>query len=190
MPSRHKQCRRYNDPGHAHALTFSCFHQRPFLSRRRSRQWMIEAISDSRTKHRFALWAYVLMPEHVHLLIWPTQPEYSISRILSSLKQPVAKRALLHVRQFAPSFLHQMEDRQPSGTVHHRFWQRGGGYDRNLTEPNTIWWEIEYIHANPVRRGLCLTPTDWAWSSAAEFATPGTGLLSIDRASIPQDVNC
>jgi hypothetical protein len=42
-----------------------------------------------------------------------------------------------------------MEDRQPGGLVHHRFWQRGGGYDRNLTEPRTIWAEIANIHANP-----------------------------------------
>jgi hypothetical protein len=49
------------------------------------------------------------------------------------------------------------------------FWQRGGGYDRNLTEPRTIWAEIASIHANPVRRGLCESATDWPWSSAREL---------------------
>lgn len=68
-----KQCRRYNEPGHAHALTFSCFQRRPFLARDRTRQWMLEAIDQARTKHGFHLWAYVLIPEHVHLLLGPTQ---------------------------------------------------------------------------------------------------------------------
>src|SRR4051812_32007928 len=43
VPSR-KRCKRFNLPGHAHYLTFSCFQRQPFLSRDRSRQWLIEAV--------------------------------------------------------------------------------------------------------------------------------------------------
>jgi putative transposase len=179
-------CRRYYEPGHAHSLTFSCFCRRPFLSRDRSRLWLIEAIDRARQKHAFDLWAYVIMPEHIHLLIWPRGSRYSISRILTSVKRPVSIKALSHVRKSAPVFLSRMEDRQPSGQVHYRFWQRGGGYDRNLTEPRTIWAEIDYIHANPVRRGLCETPTGWPWSSAAEYERGGTGPLRVDHASLPR----
>ncbi len=185
MKSNRKRCVRFNDFGHAHALTFSCFQRRPFLTKERTRRWMIEAIQRSREKHGFHLWAYVIMPEHVHLLLWPTRYDYSISRILTTLKQSVSKRALLFVREHVPIFLLQMKDHQPNGVVHHRFWQRGGGYDRNLTEPATIWKEIDYIHANPVRRGLCERAVDWPWSSAAEYVSPGTGLLTIDRSSLP-----
>ena len=62
--------------------------------------------------------AYVVMPEHVHLLVWPTEAEYDISRILNSIKQSVAKRALMHVRRHAAGFLTRMADRQPNGNVH------------------------------------------------------------------------
>jgi putative transposase len=79
-----------------------------------------------------------------------------------------------------------MEDRQPNGDVHYRFWQRGGGYDRNSTEPNTIWHQIDYIHANPVRRGLCQQSTDWHWSSAAFYAGLRHEPLSMDRESLPR----
>jgi putative transposase len=181
-----KQCRRYNDIGHAHALTFCCFHRRPFLSRDRSRQWMIESIARARDEHSFHLWAYAIMPEHVHILLWPSIRDYSISRILTTLKQSVSKRSLLFVRQYAPLFLKQMEDRQPNGTLQHRFWQRGGGYDRNLIEPTAIWAEMDYIHANPVRRGLCTRATDWIWSSAIEYECPGKGLLRLDHGSLPR----
>ena len=111
---------------------------------------------------------------------------YSISRILTSIKRPVLRKALSYVRTSAPNFLSQMEDRQPGGRVHYRFWQRGGGYDRNLTEPKSIWAEIDYFHANPVRRGLCDTPTAWPWSSARELEQPGSGLLRLDLSSLPR----
>jgi putative transposase len=183
-----KKCRRYNDSGHAHALTFCCFQRRPFLSKDRSRQWVIDAIAKAREKHRLHLWGYVVMPEHVHILLWPESPIYSISQILTTIKQSVSKRSLLFVRQYAPGFLKQMEDRQPNGTPNYRFWQRGGGYDRNLTEPTTIWAEIDYMHNNPIRRGLCARVTDWIWSSAIEFEHPGKGLLRLDLDSFPRTV--
>ncbi len=125
------------------------------------------------------------MPEHVHLLIWPTVPNYNVSEILNSIKQSVSKRALLFVGREAPAFFVRMEDRQPNGNVHYRFWQRGGGYDRNVIEPATAHQQVEYIHNNPIRRGLCLKPEDWHWSSAADYAGIRSGPLTIDRETLP-----
>ena len=181
-----KTCRRWNEAGHAHALTFSCFHRRPFLTKERTRRWFLDGLDRARHELRFHVWAYVIMPEHIHLLICPLEREYSIARILSSVKQSVAKRAVAFVKRVAPEFLVQMTDRQPNGQIAHRFWQRGGGYDRNLTEPKAIWATLEYIHANPVRRGLCDRATDWHWSSAGEWEHPGSGPLPIDRDSFPR----
>jgi putative transposase len=104
MISIRKRCRRYNEPGHAHALTFSYFRRQSFLAKERTRAWMIHAINECRAKHRLPIWDYVLMPEHVHLLLWSTQATYAISRILTNLKQPVSQRALRFVRESAPIF--------------------------------------------------------------------------------------
>ncbi|MBD3298896.1 MAG: hypothetical protein GF341_09595, partial [candidate division Zixibacteria bacterium] len=62
---------RFNDPGHAHFITFSCFHRRQFLTGDFARACVRNAIDVARNRHEFALWAYVFMPEHVHLLIHP-----------------------------------------------------------------------------------------------------------------------
>ncbi len=186
MTSLRKKCRRFNDAGHAHFLTFSCFRRQPFLGKDRSRHWMNDAIEIGRKRHQFHLWAYVIMPEHVHLLIWPTTPVYSISSVLKTIKLSVARKAITYVKQNAVSYLPKMEDRQPNGKVSHRFWQRGGGFDGNITEPETVWTTIDYIHANPVRRDLCERPTEWEWSSAIEMEKPGTGLLRLDVSSIPK----
>ena len=162
-------------------MTFSCYRRQAFLSKDGSRRWLIEAIDRARCKHSFHVWAYVIMPEHAHLLIWPTETIYDISAILNSIKLSVIKLALPHVRRVAPAFLPRMAERRPGGTIHHRFWQTGGGYDRNIIEPETVNRQIEYIHANPVRRGLCGRPEDWVWSSAADYAAVRAGPLMLNR---------
>src|ERR1700682_2190653 len=182
-----KHCRRLNEPGRAHAMTFSCYRWQPFLSRVRSRRWMLEAIESARAAHGFHLWAYVLMPEQIHLLIWPLSPAYDIWAFLTSLKQPVAKRAVRFVRWHAPAFLGRMTDRQPNGKEAGRFWQRGGGHDRTLWEPRDVWEMIDYIHANPVRRGVCRRPEEWPWSSARADVGDRHEGPSPDRASLPSD---
>lgn len=118
-----KTCRRYNDPGHAHALTFSCFGRQPFLRGDRARQWFVDCLAMARAKHAFGLWAYVIMPEHVHL--------------------------------------------------------------RNLFSPREIAEKINYIHENPVRRGLVETPEDWLWSSARYYFAGSDGILPPDIESLP-----
>ena len=185
--SKYRTCRRYNDPGYAHSLTFSCFRGRPLLSRERTCKWMIDAIEFAREKHDFKLWAYVIMPEHVHLLIYPNNENYSINSILTSLKQPVSKKALFFVKQNAPHFLTRMTNLQPSSKKSIRFWQRGGGYDRNLSSPRYIWETIRYIHNNPVRRRLCKSYLDWQWSSAHAFLDDRNLNIKIDVESIPND---
>jgi putative transposase len=177
---RRKQVRSYNEPGHAHELTFSCFRRLPLLSKDRSRHWFIEAMESARRRRELALWAYVIMPEHVHVLVWPREAVYEVRLIRTALKVPVQRKALAFLRRQAPHFLNHLRDQQPNGKVHYRFWQRGGGYDRNITDPATLLTMIDYIHNNPVRRGLVSQTTDWLWSSARFYAGMDDVALSMD----------
>ncbi len=122
------------------------------------------------------------MPEHVHLLIWPRD---TVPPILTSIKQSVANHAIAWVKSNAPDSLPAMSVQRPDGSVTHRFWQRGGGYDRNLWNDRHIWQAIEYIHMNPVEAGLCMRPEDWPWSSARYFTRERTGPIAIDLETIP-----
>ena len=70
-PAHRKKVKHYNIPGDAHFLTFSCYRRYQLLSKDRSRLWFIDALKNARTKHGFRLWAWwVIVPEHIHLLIW------------------------------------------------------------------------------------------------------------------------
>lgn len=178
-----KRCRRWDLPGQAHALTFSCYRRRTFLSTERACEWLVEAIGAARQRHAFDLWAYFFMPDHVHLIVYPRRDDYSISRILLSIKQPVSRRAIHYLKLHHPEDLHLMATGQRARPYH--FWQKGGGYDRNITRVETLVETVRYIHANPVRRGLVATPEQWRYSSAAEWDGNQPGPLAIDRDSFP-----
>ena len=60
----------WNEPGHAHFLTYSCFQRLPLLARHRTRVWVIAAMESVRREFDVQLWADVIMPQHVHLLIY------------------------------------------------------------------------------------------------------------------------
>ena len=188
QPNKFKTCRRYNDAGHAHALNFCCFKNQRFLSKERACLWLADAIDLARVKHEYDLWAYVFMPEHIHLLICPRLAAYNISKILTTIKQSVNRKAVNYLQIERPDFLKNLLDEQPNGKKHYRFWQRGGGYDRNISETKALLAEIDYIHANPIRRGLCATPSDWKWSSAADYALLRNGPLTLNLESLPYDL--
>ena len=105
--------------------------------------------------------------------------------MLTDIKQPVTRKVVKYFRTHAPTSLSIMRDEQPSGKVAHPFWQRGGGYDWNLTRPKTIHATSDYIHANPVRRELVDAVDDWYWSCARYFIARTNGPLAPDVDSIP-----
>jgi len=165
-PLLRKTRRGWNEAGHAHFLTYSCFRRWPLLTRARARRWVIAALEDARRTLDLALWAYVIMPEHVHVLLHPRAAGYEMRRILVVLKQPVAKAARQYLEDTGQrAWLERLTVRYPSRRVF-RFWQPGGGFDHNIFREKTLAAVMEYMHANPVRRELVAQPTDWEWSSA------------------------
>jgi putative transposase len=178
-----KRCERWNATGHAHELTFSCYMSRPFLARERTCQYLVDAVNAATEKHEFDLWAYVFMADHVHLVVCPRQEVYSISTILLAIKQPVSQRAIRYLREHNPAGLRVLATGQQARP--YRFWQKGGGYDRNITKVKTLIETVRYIHNNPVRKGLVETPEQWHYSSAAEWEGVGPGPLAINRDRFP-----
>ena len=172
-------------PGEARFLTYSCYQRLPLLTKDRTCRWLVEAIDRARAKHGFDLWAFVIMPEHVHLVILPGAGQRSVADILYTINKSVSNRALTWLQRNAPAFLEELLDPQPNGQASHRFWQRGGGYDRNLWSNDEVWEKIDYVHLNPVTRGLCQHPADWKWSSASAYSGVGDSALRIDFESLP-----
>jgi putative transposase len=170
----------YDEPGHAHELTFSCYRGLTMLGKDRTRLWLVQALDDARQRRAFDLWAYVIMPEHAHVLILPRRSDYRIAMILKAIKQPVARKAMAYLRAATPHWMERLKVAKPDGRVEYRFWQQGGGYDRNIHTAETAWAAVEYIHNNPVRRGLADCATAWEWSSAGWYAGDAHVRLKMD----------
>jgi len=151
MTTRHRKRKvTYDEPGHVHFLTYCCHQRLPLLNKDRSRGWVIEALAVARTRFDFDLWAYVIMPEHVHLLIRPRQARYEMRRILAALKRPVSVQAKAHLLATGNrAWLQKLTVREGKEEVF-RFWLPGGGYDKNLWNERPIREVIDYLHANPV----------------------------------------
>jgi putative transposase len=176
-----KRRRIFNDENHAHELTFSCYRKLPLLGRDRTRLWMIDALVAARRQWDFALWAYVLMPDHAHVLLFPRAANYSIEKIGKSIKQSVARRALKWLRLNSPGFLDQLIGATSGERQKYHFWQPGGGYDRNICAAETAWKSVNYLHLNPVRRGLVERPEHWEWSSAGWYSGLKEVRLAMDE---------
>jgi len=139
MTTAKRQHRRnYNDPGHAHELTFSCFGHYKLLDSDRSRGWLKESLEAARAEFEFDLWAYVFMPEHVHLIVWPRRKVYDIAEIRHAIKEPVARTAMMYLRKHRPDWLPKLTRRYGQREKQH-FWLLGGGYDRNMVHPTKAY---------------------------------------------------
>jgi putative transposase len=93
--------------------------------------------------------------------------------LLRAIKRPFSFRAKRHLEASGSPLIATLTVRQRPGVMTFRFWQEGPGYDRNLTRAEPIRTVIDYIHHNPVRRGLCQQAVEWRWSSARYYHTEG-----------------
>ncbi|MEI7575404.1 MAG: transposase [Armatimonadota bacterium] len=150
-------------PGHSHMLTFSTRKRSPHLLNEQICLWLAGAISKAGTTQGFTVLAYVFMPDHVHLLIRPSRETYKIADILKSIKQGVSRRALI------------------AGLIQDVLWEPGGGHDRNIFTEEARANAINYIHFNPVRKGLCSDIMEYRWSSARSILLDEAGEIEVDR---------
>ena len=143
-----------------HFVTFSCYQRLPLLIKASARAVVVKELARVRQEHGFQLVGYVVMPKHVHVLI-SVPARGTPSTVLQMLKQRVS-RALREER--AAANLGQ-------------FWQ-ARFYDFNMFTNGKKREKLEYMHANPVTRGLVQHPKDWPWSSWS--ARDGESLISVD----------
>jgi len=169
QPPHRKLVKHYHDPGDFHELTFSCYHQLPLLSNDVWRELFCRSVDRAIAGHNFRLAAFVLMPEHVHLLVYPLDPEPDIPGLLSGIKRPFSVQIKRILQDAKSPLLRKLTIRERPGVMMFRYWQEGPGYDRNLQTPEAVLAAIEYIHNNPVKRGLVARQTDWKWSSARHY---------------------
>ena len=168
--------RRFYGRGDLHFVTFSCYRRRSYLGTPRARHRFVQILDQVRTRHRFLLIGYVVMPEHIHLLL--SEPKRgNPSKALQVLKQKVS-RALRKRPKKSPAAQLQLPFVR-SKLDAPAFWQRRF-YDFNVWSDKKLREKLDYMHRNPVQRKLVVHPKDWPWSSWSHYEKGETGLIRID----------
>ena len=178
-----KRMRRREGTGAVRFITFSCERRLPILGASDARDIFAGSLRAARERFGFELFAWVLMPEHVHMLLRPAAGA-RLDRALLAMKLSAAQRLLRYLRIARDPLLERVV--RPDGAP--RLWQKGGGFDRNVRSDSEFQREVRYIHRNPVAGELVQRPTDWAWSSARWWTARQEGReMPAGRNDIPCD---
>jgi len=189
----HKHLPKFNDNSYVHFVTATTHGNYPYFKNEEFCRMLIEELGFYTSKASFTLIGYVVMPDHVHILLWwdkTERPELSISKIMQGIKGATARRIvdLMKVGRkehlLLPNTVAQEQvpcrgqtpTRSHRQNLKYRLW-RPGFYDFNIYDEGKLLEKLNYIHHNPVKTGLVRSPGDYKWSSYGLYFgdTPGVG---------------
>jgi putative transposase len=151
--------KRYQQARCLHFITFSCFHRAPLLASPQARRVFEHTLERVRQWYGLYVTGYVVMPEHVHLLM--SEPERTELAVAIQMLKQIVGHELRHLNPGKP------------------FWQ-ARYYDFNVWTERKLMEKLRYIHRNPVRGGLAQNPADWPWSSFRHYLTGEEGVVEIE----------
>jgi putative transposase len=156
--------KRLHHSGQAHFITFSCYRREPLLARMQMEEDFLRALEQVRRRFQLRVYGYVVMPEHVHLLL--SEPAGgTLPAAMQLLKTKVSVKA-------------RKAGRRSAGEM--PFWQ-ARYFDHNVRNHAGFATQLRYIHRNPVKRGLCLAPEHWPSSSFRAWALGEMGAVEIEN---------
>ena len=153
--------RRFHESKQSHFITFSCHKRQPKFTHPEICELFLQCLEEMRQNFGMCVYGYVIMPEHVHLLI--DEPKIAtLPDAIHFLKLSFTKRL-------------RYQENVGSGS----FWQKRY-YDRNVRDEEEFTIKLRYLHRNPVKRGLVERPADWKWSSFRHYALREIGTEEIE----------
>ena len=156
--------KRLHRSGQSHFLTFSCYLRRPFLAKMQMEETFLRALEMVRRRFKMRVYGYVVMPEHVHLLV--SEPR---DGLLPKAMQILKSRVSILARREGQRKVNE----EP-------FWQ-ARYFDHNVRNYAGFVTQLRYIHRNPVKRGLCASPEEYPWSSFRAWATGEIGIVEVEN---------
>ena len=183
MPSR---LRRHDESGHLHFLTVSTFRRLQFFRHRSVRDAFVGAMRTVRETSPIRWIGYVVMPEHVHVLVLPqafgSKRVLPISKVLHDLKGlsgKAGKEALRAYWRRNHTLGSSAMDAWATGQGDKRFW-KPRGYDFNVVDERKVLEKLDYMHRNPIRRGLVNRAEQWLWSSYRFYELADESMIGMD----------
>ena len=169
-----RNLRRYYGSGDLHFITFSCYRRQALLGTPRRRDLFLSVLEQVRRRYQFVVLGYVVMPEHVHLLV--SEPEKkNPSTVVQALKLGFARRVFAQARRRRNPAQAVLFDSSPQ-----HIWQKCF-YDFNVWTERKRIEKLRYMHRNPATRGLAASPELWHWSSFRSYFLGEVGRVRINQ---------
>jgi putative transposase len=165
---------RYYGAGDLHFITCSCYCRQPLLGTPRRRDLFLKVLEQVRKRYRFVVVGYVVMPEHIHLLLSEAQ-EKNPSTVMQALKLGFARRVLAEQRRRRHRSQVPLFEHAPQHVWQKRF------YDFNVWTARKRAEKLRYMHWNPVERGLVASPELWRWSSFRAYFCGESGPVAVNQ---------
>lgn len=186
--------KRHFAPGQLQFLTSSTYRRaplfacKPLAGAERSsalQRIFVDVLSQLRSKQGFLLIGWVLMPDHFHLLIKPDPVEIT-SHFMQEFKKRTARRILATLtgnrkNRWCGKMLARLQLPPSVHTdAHFRVWQRRY-YPFGVYSEKKRLEKLTYMHNNPVKQGLVVSPDQWLWSSFRFYHLNDSSILNMDR---------
>ncbi len=153
----------YDQEGHAHYVTFTCYKHRRLLDNQRAKRIVIAILNDQLKKQDGKCAGFVIMPDHVHVIVWFKETN-QLSHFMKQWKQRSSVQIKKNLKNHFKKYQSMFDTGEP-------IWQRRY-FSFNLYSPGKIREKIDYMHDNPVKAGLVSYPEEWEYSSA-RYITQG-----------------
>lgn len=169
--------------GHAHFTTINIYNRIPILKSYEFCDLIIQNLEYYRKKLKFKLLGYVILPNHIHVIILPDSSK-RYSDVIRDFKKGVAFAAIKTLsatgnKSLLDKFL--LKSVRKDGQ-RYSFWQRKY-FDFNIFSEKKFLEKLEYIHNNPVDLGLAKHPGDWRYSSWKNYHLKDFSVITIDELS-------
>jgi putative transposase len=168
----------YDHDNRARFITFCTYKKLPLLTNNKFRKIIIQSICEARKAYYFKLLSYVIMPEHIHMVIIPAV-DVKVGSLIGDIKKASSKSIHRLLKDSGSDLVKKLTGRR-DGKNKFAFWQRRC-YDHNCRTEESVWEKVNYCHYNPVKRGLVKSPGDWRWSSYRWYEGGKDVMLDLDE---------
>lgn len=150
----------------AYYLTSVAHNRLPIFKKDSMKQVVCEAFDEARRSGGIMIFAYVIMPDHTHVL---TDNAREIRDVLRYLNGVSAKRLIDHLKENGyESSLAKLRIQQRENRHRHSVYEHHPNALR-ITGEDALMQKVNYIHLNPIRAGLVEHPDEYLYSSARQW---------------------
>ena len=179
--------RRVNEPGHIHFWTISCHRRLAFFHHDGMKTIVMAALGRLQAKFGICIVGYVVMPDHVHILLYPharaCDEPTNISTLLMAFKHHVGFHGKAWLRNYWKAHRRLWSKPLTDWACDHEknepIWNTRG-YDFNIHGRDKLTEKLDYCHKNPITRGLVDRAEDWHWSSYRYYELDDRSVLSMN----------